>query len=85
MNKYMKNNFAELGDASVLFYKTFKAVIRGRIDWKNTVEQMLFIGVSSVPLAVLCGFFTGMVLALQTGETFRSVFNEMIVCSLYVS
>ncbi|MCD6310898.1 MAG: ABC transporter permease [Elusimicrobia bacterium] len=81
----MKNNFAELGDASVLFYKTFKAVIRGRIDWKNTVEQMLFIGVSSVPLAVLCGFFTGMVLALQTGETFRSVFNEPIYVGLAVS
>ncbi|PIY16097.1 MAG: ABC transporter permease, partial [Elusimicrobia bacterium CG_4_10_14_3_um_filter_49_12_50_7] len=57
---------------------------RGRIDWKNTIDQMLFIGVNSVSLAVLCGFFTGMVLALQTGETFRSVFNEPIYVGLAV-
>jgi len=80
----MEQTFGEIGDASVLLYKTVKAIISGRIDWKNTAEQVLFIGAQSVPLAALCGFFTGMVLALQTGETFRSVFNEPIYVGLAV-
>ena len=84
MKTYIEKTLGEVGDASALLYKTVKAVFRGRIDWKNTIDQMLFIGVNSVSLAVLCGFFTGMVLALQTGETFRSVFNEPIYVGLAV-
>ncbi|PIX13677.1 MAG: hypothetical protein COZ72_07985 [Elusimicrobia bacterium CG_4_8_14_3_um_filter_50_9] len=84
MKTYIEKTLGEIGDASALLYKTVKAVFRGRIDWKNTIDQMLFIGVNSVSLAVLCGFFTGMVLALQTGETFRSVFNEPIYVGLAV-
>jgi len=84
MKNYMDKTFGEIGDASVLLYNTVRAVIRGRVDWKNTVDQVLFIGANSVPLAALCGFFTGMVLALQTGETFRSVFNEPIYVGLAV-
>lgn len=84
MKKYIEKTFEEIGDASILLRKTAAAVFRGRINWKNSVDQMLFIGVNSVSLAALCGFFTGMVLALQTGETFRSVFNEPIYVGLAV-
>ncbi len=84
MNKYLEKTFGEIGDATELFYKTLHAIIRGHINWKNTIDQMLFIGVNSVFLAILCGFFTGMVLALQTGETFRSVFNEPLYVGLAV-
>jgi phospholipid/cholesterol/gamma-HCH transport system permease protein len=42
------------------------------------VEQIVAMGVDSVPVTTLTSLFTGMVLALQTGFSFRKVFNEPI-------
>src|SRR5262245_56916835 len=39
------------------------------LDLDGTVSQMVTTGVHSVPVAVVTAFFTGMVLALQTGFT----------------
>lgn len=43
---------------------------------QSVVEQMVAMGVESVPVTTLTSLFTGMVLALQTGFSFRKVFNE---------
>ncbi len=50
------------------------AVLLGRphgrtLELRETVDQMVTMGVNSVPVAVVTAFFTGMVLALQTGIT----------------
>jgi phospholipid/cholesterol/gamma-HCH transport system permease protein len=39
-------------------------------------EQIVAVGVNSIPVTTLTSLFTGMVLALQTGFSFRKVFNE---------
>ncbi len=39
-------------------------------------EQVVAVGVESIPVTMLTSLFTGMVLALQTGFSFRKVFNE---------
>jgi phospholipid/cholesterol/gamma-HCH transport system permease protein len=55
---------------------------RQTVSWVRSAErpavfsQMVAVGVDSVPVAVLTSLFTGMVLALQTGFSFRKVFNE---------
>jgi phospholipid/cholesterol/gamma-HCH transport system permease protein len=43
---------------------------------KAVYDQIVAIGVESVPVTTLTSLFTGMVLALQTGYSFRKVFNE---------
>ncbi len=45
---------------------------------RNVYEQIVAMGVESVPVTTLTSLFTGMVLALQTGFSFRKVFNEPI-------
>jgi phospholipid/cholesterol/gamma-HCH transport system permease protein len=45
---------------------------------RTVVEQIVAMGVESVPVTTLTALFTGMVLALQTGFSFRKVFNEPI-------
>src|SRR5882724_6652189 len=40
------------------------------------LEQIVAMGVDSLPVTTLTSLFTGMVLALQTGFSFRKVFNE---------
>src|SRR5579862_7073988 len=42
------------------------------------MEQIVAMGVESVPVTTLTSLFTGMVLALQTGFSFRKVFNEPV-------
>ncbi len=42
----------------------------------SVYEQIVAIGVDSIPVTMLTSLFTGMVLALQTGFSFRKVFNE---------
>jgi phospholipid/cholesterol/gamma-HCH transport system permease protein len=57
---------------------------RQTIAWMKSAErptviaQMVSIGSDSLPVTVLTSLFTGMVLALQTGVSFRRVFNEPI-------
>lgn len=47
-------------------------------DRRQVFEQIVAMGVDSVPVTTLTALFTGMVLALQTGFSFRKVFNEPI-------
>jgi phospholipid/cholesterol/gamma-HCH transport system permease protein len=42
----------------------------------SVFEQIVAMGVDSLPVTTLTSLFTGMVLALQTGFSFRKVFNE---------
>src|SRR5689334_18786543 len=57
-------------------------LIRQTLYWIRTAErssvidQMIATGVDSLPVTLLTSLFTGMVLALQTGFSFRKVFNE---------
>src|SRR6266480_3951875 len=44
----------------------------------SLLDQMVAIGSESMPVTILTSLFTGMVLALQTGYSFRKVFNEPI-------
>jgi phospholipid/cholesterol/gamma-HCH transport system permease protein len=45
---------------------------------RTVFEQIVAMGVESIPVTTLTALFTGMVLALQTGFSFRKVFNEPI-------
>jgi phospholipid/cholesterol/gamma-HCH transport system permease protein len=65
-----------LGSVMVLLRKTVQSLIKGGVDMRNVVAQMYQIGVLSFPVTSLTALFTGMVLALQTGFSFRKVFNE---------
>ncbi|MFH1956937.1 MAG: ABC transporter permease [bacterium] len=84
MKKHITGFLENLGEASEIFYKTVKSVFTKRIEFGNTLDQVIKIGNQSVALVILCGFFTGMVLALQTGETFLGIFNEPIYVGLVV-
>src|SRR3989339_32286 len=72
-------NTAEgIGKAGYLLFQTVYWIGRGFVDWKNTVAQMVEVGWMSFPVIALTSFFTGMVLALQSGQSFKNVFNEPV-------
>jgi phospholipid/cholesterol/gamma-HCH transport system permease protein len=65
-----------LGAVMLLLRKTFYWLFRAKPEPRDVLNQMYHIGVLSFPVTSLTALFTGMVLALQTGFSFRKVFNE---------
>ncbi len=56
----------DIQDATLLTGKTLSNIVRGQIYWHDTFTQMDRIGVMSLPIVILTGLFTGLVLALQS-------------------
>lgn len=69
---------AELQDISLLVWRSVTSLRKGPRYFEETLRQMDLIGVGSLPIVLLTGFFTGGVLVLQTFPTleYYSIQNE---------
>lgn len=76
--KRLKDNIKGLGIASELVIDTFICIIKGQVNIKNTIIQMVEVGYMSFPIILLTSFFVGMVLALQVGSATANLFNEPV-------
>lgn len=56
--------FVFVGEVSILFVDAVKRLLTSRFEFKETLSQMAFVGVNSVPIVALTGFFSGAVLSL---------------------
>ncbi len=68
----LKNFIFELQETAYLIYYAFIRVFKRPVYFVEMVKQMDIIGVGSLPIIVLTGFFTGAVLTLQTYPTLAS-------------
>ena len=68
MNPLTKFLF-ELQEVSILIWRSLTGLTRGPRYVTETIRQMDLIGVGSLPIVLLTGFFTGGVLVLQTFPT----------------
>ncbi|RMG50358.1 MAG: ABC transporter permease [Acidobacteria bacterium] len=62
----------ELQEATLLAWNAFKGLFKRPFYFRDFIEQMDGIGVGSLIIIVLTGFFTGAVLTLQSGDTMAS-------------
>jgi phospholipid/cholesterol/gamma-HCH transport system permease protein len=60
--------FTFVGEIAILLADTGKRLLMPPYEVKETLNQMAFIGVASVPLVLLTNFFSGAVLALYSTE-----------------
>lgn len=67
-----------VGKVGVLFADTTKS-FRPPWDRKNIINQMVHVGVMSIPVVMITGIFTGMVLAVQTYYQFHKLTVETVV------
>lgn len=74
----IKNTLKSIGHAAQITIDTFGYILKGQINIKNTVIQMVEVGYRSFPIIMLTSFFTGMVLALQVGSATSGLFNEPV-------
>ena len=74
-----------LGEQALLIRSSIFWALRSQLEVRQTLLQITRIGVDSLPVAVATSLFTGMVLALQTGSSFKNLFNEPIYTGVIVS
>ena len=60
----------EVGKVSLLAWETVRGIARGQVNIKLTLDQMVKIGVESLPLALVTSAFVGMVFAMQIAGEF---------------
>ena len=63
---FAKNSVAAIQDYSLLAGRAVANMFSGPRYWADIFSQMDSIGVGSIPIVILTGFFTGCVLALQS-------------------
>ncbi len=64
--------FERIGSLARLLLETLYYIFRGDVEFKSTVNQMVALGVKSIPLVLVISGFTGMVFSLQiAGELER--------------
>ncbi len=69
----------ESGRIMILFYKTLTLTFRPPFDLRNLFKQIEEVGVKSIPVVLITGAFTGMVLALQSYTGFKRFNAEAFV------
>jgi len=66
----LKGIVAKLQDYSVLAGQTVRAIVTPPYYVADILQQMDSIGAGSMPIILLCGFFIGAVMVIQTGSQF---------------
>jgi phospholipid/cholesterol/gamma-HCH transport system permease protein len=69
----------ESGRIMLLFIKTVIWTFRPPFDFHNLLKQMEDVGLKSIPVILITGIFTGMVLALQSYSGFKRFNAEAFV------
>ena len=65
-----KSYVASVQDYSILSFRSIKNLATSPHYFQDTLDQMDDIGVGSLPIVLLSGFFIGAVMVLQTGSQF---------------
>lgn len=82
--RFILDTAEETGQFSFLVRSTFGWMTTYRIEWRQTLIQMVRIGVNSLPVTAMTAFFTGMVLALQTFTGFTRFNAESAIPNVVV-
>jgi phospholipid/cholesterol/gamma-HCH transport system permease protein len=83
----LKGSIAKLQDYAILCGQTLTAIITPPFYVQDILQQMDAIGAGSLPIILLCGFFIGAVMVLQTGSQFTrfgqsSLTGEVVALAL---
>lgn len=70
--KILVTLITEIGELALLTYRIFQWTFKKPSDIKLIFQQMVKVGVDSIPVAITTALFTGMVLALQSGYTLET-------------
>jgi len=64
----METGLEFVGEVCLIFFDAVRRIFHRPFELAETINQMAFIGVASVPIVALTGFFSGAVLALYLSQ-----------------
>ncbi len=82
VDDWMRSAASGVQDYFTLGTRASRFVVARPFYWRDTLTQMDRMGVGSVPILLLTGLFTGMVLALQSAVSLRRFGADIYVGSL---
>lgn len=85
LGKLMLRWMNQVGGAADMVRSIGFWLVRSRFEFSQFVRQSVTIGVDSFGVTVLTSLFTGMVLALQAGNTIGNIFGEPIFVGTIVA
>lgn len=65
IESYMGSGVKMFGLALIILYKTWSLILRGKIDWNQTLHQCEMIGLKSFLVVGITALFTGFAMSLQ--------------------
>src|SRR5579864_2474131 len=71
--KWVSDWLEGLGQLTLLAKETFASLVTFKVDWRDLLFQIYFVGVKSQSVVLITGAFTGMVLGAQTYFQFHKV------------
>ena len=74
--------FENVGKIARLIAESIYHVVRGDVEFKNTTQQMVSLGVRSIPLVLIISGFTGMVFSLQVAQELKRFGAESFIGQL---
>ena len=82
MLRVVETFFLEVGRFFEMLWGVLVWTPRRPFDWRQWTQQMVRVGVNSLPVILLTAMFTGMVMPLQTTATLQRFGAERYVGSL---
>jgi len=70
IGKWIIQKLEEMGEASILTWKTLSSFVKGRFNYKEVLVQMVSVGINSIGVAIVTAAFVGMVFAIQIASEF---------------
>jgi len=71
--QYISEWLGGLGRGAILCQEIVSSLFQSKVQWRDVLYQMYFIGVKSQSVVMVTGAFTGMVLCAQTAFQFHKV------------
>jgi len=69
----------QIGLFTFLAFKTLRAIFKRPFRFNILIEQMIILGIKSIPIVLITGFFSGMVMAYQISLQLRQFGAEIYV------
>ena len=85
IGKYLNGLLTQVGGATEMVRSSFFWLFRSKFEFHEAIKQGVEIGVNSFGVTALTSLFTGMVLALQAGNTIDSIFGDPIFVGTIVA
>jgi phospholipid/cholesterol/gamma-HCH transport system permease protein len=85
IGEWLLDIFEQAGHFAFMVRSATLWLVRAPLEWDQVTLQMMRIGVESLPVSAMTSFFTGMVLALQSGASSKHFFNEPLFVGTVVS